>query len=160
MAIFTGTNGDNSITGTALSDTISPLLGRDSVDGAGGTDLLVINYSSIGRNITLTGNRYGDGIANWVDFYNIERFDITTGSGSDYLRGGGLIDSLKGGAGNDTLFGGGGVDFINGGSGMDTWVEDYSGVSSAVTITLSNTLCKRKYQRRLQNRLINRLYCS
>jgi len=140
MAIFTGTNGDNSITGTGGNDTISPLLGRDSVDGAGGTDLLVINYSSLGRNITLTGNRYGDGIANWVDFYNIERFDITTGSGSDYLRGGGLIDSLKGGAGNDTLFGGGGVDFINGGSGMDTWMEDYSGISSAITITLSNTL--------------------
>lgn len=140
MAIITGTNGDNSITGTAGSDTISPLLGRDSVDGAGGTDLLVINYSSLGRNITLTGNRYGDGIANWVDFYNIERFDITTGSGSDYLRGGGLIDSLKGGAGNDTLIGGGGVDFINGGGGKDTWGEDYSGISSAVTITLSNIL--------------------
>ncbi|MDD5276899.1 MAG: calcium-binding protein [Methylovulum sp.] len=140
MAILKGTNGDNSITGTAGNDIISPLLGKDVVDGGGGIDLLIINYGSIGRNITLSGNRFGDGIANWVDFNNIERFDITTGSGSDYLRGGSLNDVLKSGAGDDTLDGAGGKDIINGGAGTDTWIENYSGVSSPVTITLSNTL--------------------
>jgi Ca2+-binding RTX toxin-like protein len=140
MAIFKGSNGDNSIPGSAGNDTIQPLLGKDWVDGAGGLDLLLLDYSSLGRNITSGDSRIGDGIANWVDFYNIEKFDITTGSGADYLRGGSLNDQLNGGAGNDNLSGAGGKDFIDGGAGTDTWAENYSSASSAATITLSNSV--------------------
>jgi Ca2+-binding RTX toxin-like protein len=144
MANYPGTNGNNNLTGTAANDTFSPLLGKDVVDGAGGTDLLIINYGAIDRNITLsgsvTGGRYGDGIVNWVDFYNIEKFNITSGSGSDNLAGGALPDTLTSGAGNDILSGGGGLNLINGGAGIDTWSENYSALTAAVNIALSNVL--------------------
>jgi Ca2+-binding RTX toxin-like protein len=140
MANFIGTNGNDNRMGTANNDSFSPLLGKDTLDGADGEDELVINYAALGRNITLSGNNYGDGFFNQVIFYNIEKFNVTSGSGSDALQGGTLADTLLAGAGNDVLSGNSGLDVIDGGVGIDTWKESYSGLSVAVNVFLTDVV--------------------
>ena len=43
MAVYNGTNGNDNLTGTAEADTFNPLLGQDTVDGLGGSDILVVD---------------------------------------------------------------------------------------------------------------------
>ncbi|HEY6869460.1 MAG TPA: hypothetical protein VI199_06855, partial [Novosphingobium sp.] len=47
MATITGTNGNDSLIGTTGADNFSPLLGRDTVAGGAGFDLLTIDYSTL-----------------------------------------------------------------------------------------------------------------
>ncbi|MDH6059970.1 hypothetical protein NWP17_05880, partial [Chrysosporum bergii ANA360D] len=124
QATFIG-NGDDTITGTAGDDEISPGRGRDNVDGGAGDDLLIIDYSSntyIGNTVyvagirsniydssgTWQGNLYAytnnSGAYDQVYFYNIERLQIT-GTGFDDIidRGGHGTISVDGGAGIDTI---------------------------------------------------------
>jgi Ca2+-binding RTX toxin-like protein len=49
---------------------------------------------------------------------------ISGGSGDDFLRGGGVGDTLLGDSGNDTIFGADGPDFIDGSAGNDTLQGD------------------------------------
>src|SRR5690349_7274190 len=46
MADFTGTNGNDNLTGTGEADNFYPLLGSDAVDGLGGSDTLYVDYSN------------------------------------------------------------------------------------------------------------------
>lgn len=122
MTLYLG-NGDN---------TYSAPLGDVSVDAQGGTDRLVINYSSAGGPIVYGWNYYSDEALNTIDFYNFESYDITGGADSDDLRGGDNADRLLGGGGNDTLYGGLGADVIDGGAGgKDRWVVDYNPMAPA-----------------------------
>lgn len=59
---------------------------------------------------------------------------IVGGAGANVLVGNAGNDTLSGGDGNDTLSGGAGDDILTGGTGTDT--ASYSGVTSAVTVTL------------------------
>ncbi|HEY0132160.1 MAG TPA: hypothetical protein VGB57_12225, partial [Allosphingosinicella sp.] len=45
MAEIYGTSGNDNLVGTPDSDTFHPLLGQDTVDGLGGSDTLVVDYS-------------------------------------------------------------------------------------------------------------------
>jgi Ca2+-binding RTX toxin-like protein len=141
QANFTGTNGNDNITGTSGDDTISPLRGQDTVNGGGGTDLLILDYSSnnyTGSRAGITSSISGsnsfngyylaytyyinswDNIYDQVSFSNIERFQITGTVAGDNITTGSGNDIINGGDGNDTISGGSGDDTINGGDGSDT----------------------------------------
>ncbi len=126
-----GGDGDDALYGEAGNDTLDPGLGSDYADGGTETDTLKVDYSSLSTNITSTTPNNGSGTisttGNSVNYVNIEKFDITTGSGNDNLIGGNLDDTLKGGAGDDILNGGTGVDILQGGVGDDSYIIDELG---------------------------------
>ncbi len=90
-----GTNGNDTLNGTEISEQLLGLLGDNLINGNGGDDTL----------IATTGNDLLNG-----------------GTGNDSLNGGSGNDTLEGGDGNDTLNGGSGNDSLNGGSGNDTFI--------------------------------------
>ncbi|HEY9692138.1 MAG TPA: calcium-binding protein [Oculatellaceae cyanobacterium] len=158
QANLNGTDGDDTLNGTTSADVFQPLRGIDTVNGSGGSDLLVIDYSAN----TFAGNRnypagirfnsfYADGSGGYagyltayknsygnydqVSFSSIERFQITGTNYADSLRGGAFNDTLIGGAGNDYIDGGGGVDSIDGGAGIDTLEgADFSSIATGLII--------------------------
>jgi Ca2+-binding RTX toxin-like protein len=129
----------------------------DVVDGGGGNDLLIVDYSvgddSNGGGMTGGGGTAGDfnrlaavqgqGFIDTVRFLNIERFQVTGTSKNDNLYGGAGDDTLNGGAGNDFLVGGAGTgnsdltgnDIINGGEGDDEIANrNYNALGSDVNL--------------------------
>jgi Ca2+-binding RTX toxin-like protein len=130
-------------------DSIRLGLGFDWVHAGDGTDTLVLDYSSLSADIKRVDLGYGwlryqdgDKPTTSVDYYSVERFNITGGGGNDQFYGADSNDALRGGAGNDTLYGAAGVDTIDGGSGTDTWQFDYRGVVADVTVDIE--LAKQK----------------
>ncbi|RYF92073.1 MAG: calcium-binding protein, partial [Caulobacteraceae bacterium] len=143
MANITGTAGNNTLTDTSGDDTINALAGndiitvtsgRDTVDGGTGTDVLVVAYGALTAGISNNGESQfneASGLgATSVTFSNIERFNVTTGSGDDTIRtfvrnsfSDSIVtsgaDVVSSGAGNDRVAGGGGNDFLRGGAGDD-----------------------------------------
>ena len=126
---------------TEQNDTLIAGLGKKTIDGLGGVDTLNIDYSTLTRNIytNSSGYNYTDGLFNSVTFYNIEKYNISGGSGDDTFTGGSSIDTLIGGAGWDYITGYGGADSIDGGAGIDTWKDDFSSLTSTVSIVLNST---------------------
>jgi len=57
---------------------------------------------------------------------SVERYDITTGSGADFLSGGSGADDFSSGANTDSVYGQGGDDVIDGGDGNDTLSGGFS----------------------------------
>jgi Ca2+-binding RTX toxin-like protein len=141
---FTVDNDENINTGGG-SDVINAGFGTDTVDGGAGIDTLVVNYASLTTPISTTnfvsngiGGFNGDitsGTTNSIKFSNIERFQITGGTGNDTILGGAGNDSLAGGDGNDSILGGAGNDTLNAGAGTDTLV----GGAGDDTYVISNT---------------------
>ncbi len=129
---ITGNDGNNTITGTALNDTLSGgdgiADGSDTLNGGAGID--TVDYSGATGNITMdlsSGAAQNTGGAGTDTVTNIE--NITGGSGNDTLSGttgdnviigGNGNDTLSGGSGNDTLTGGTGNDILTGGTGTDS----------------------------------------
>jgi Ca2+-binding RTX toxin-like protein len=95
------------ITGTQVNDSITTGNSNDTIGGGSGND--TINTSD--------GNDTIDG-----------------GSGNDTISAGGGNDVLKGGSGDDTLDAGFGNDSIDGGDGTDLLIDDFSGITTAVTL--------------------------
>ncbi len=135
----------NDVVNTGDGDDIVKLRsGYDTVNAGVGEDTLVVDYSAATTSVGVTyqgfgWNRLGDkaGTA-YVDYYGVEKFDITGGSANDSLVGGALDDRLVGRGGNDLLNGGAGSDTIVGGSGTDTWQVDYSARNTLSTVNLKN----------------------
>ncbi|MCA2719621.1 Calx-beta domain-containing protein [Microcystis sp. M169S2] len=137
-----GLAANDNLLGGIGNDTLNPGLGIDTVNGNDGSDLLLLDYSTLTSNITSTNTGTSGTITttnNSVSYTNIEAMNVQGGSGNDtiygtsgndtifgnggadYLIGGDGDDSLDGGAGNDTLYGGAGDDTLNGGVGDDTF---------------------------------------
>jgi Ca2+-binding RTX toxin-like protein len=145
---FTGTDGNDTITGTSGDDTISPGLGVDTINGGAGNDLLIVDYSintydGISTSLSSNGSGgfngyffayYNSSTYDQVNFTNIERFQITGTQVNDTISAGGGNDVLKGGSGDDTLNAGSGNDSIDGGDGTDLLTDDFSGITTAVTL--------------------------
>ena len=119
--------------------------GGDVVDGGGGTDTLVIDYSVGDAPLGINSKLSGVNIIPFFGFVSISRklngadFDIVTASeveqldftggrqddavegfiGADTLRGGGGADALDGADGDDFIEGGDGDDFLFGRDGAD-----------------------------------------
>jgi Ca2+-binding RTX toxin-like protein len=122
MTAFTGTNSYDILVGTEHADRFMPLLGVDDVDGRGGVDTLVVDYSSLSNsgNQSLSyifsngssweGYLYTGSADGYVTFRNVEKIEAKLDGGDNVLivfpaaavQGGATLD-LDGGAGNDTL---------------------------------------------------------
>ncbi len=124
---------------TEQNDIISAGLGIDSIDGLGGVDTLVIDYSSLSGNIRERSNTFTDDRLNRITYWDFEKWNITGGSGDDSFSGGSSNDTLQGGSGWDFLSGNGGTDNIDGGADVDTWEDDFSGLASTISVSLTAT---------------------
>jgi len=128
MPLFVGTPNDDLLIGTIDrdtlqgldgNDTLNPGRGSDDVDGGSGIDVLEVDYSGLTTDIRQFTTSFSTS-GNSISYRNIERFNLTGGSGNDNLFGGSLNDTLIGNAGNDTLNGNDGDDSISGGDGNDS----------------------------------------
>ncbi|MDB5706725.1 MAG: hemolysin-type calcium-binding repeat family protein [Sphingomonas bacterium] len=115
--LFSGTTGNDTLTGTDYADDMRGFAGADSLSGGGGFDLL---DGSDGNDV-LDGGAGND--------------TLTGGNDLDTLLGGDGNDMLSGGNGDDLLIGGLGADFINGGAGIDT--VSYEDNQGAVFVNLT-----------------------
>jgi len=120
MATFTGTNGNDSLIGTAVDDSFQPLLGVDWVGGGAGFDLLTVNYAALlgitatigAESATAFSGTIGNALlpaANLVAFAGIEGLALTFSPGNDTLAidaaplAAGATLTLDAGAGFDLL---------------------------------------------------------
>lgn len=118
MTIYTGTDGDDTLTGTAADDKFLPKLGDDMVDGEQGRDSLTVDYSTQATGSTASyivdygaGAFYGQVFsgANSTMFGGIEAMTFKAGQGADMLdvnaaplASGGTLN-LDGGGGDNML---------------------------------------------------------
>ena len=87
---------------------------------AAGTDSVVVNASSFGSGVTVTGTSGDD--------------TITGSTANDNLSGGASADTISGGTGNDTINGGAGADTLTGGAGDDEFDYFESGKSTEASM--------------------------
>jgi trimeric autotransporter adhesin len=110
--------------------------GQDDVEFGGGSDTLVVDYSSVGTSVSAayynSAYRYGAGSLGSGVAANLERVVVVGGSGADSLSGVNGDDILSGelgddalasGAGDDTILGGGGDDYLIGYGGGRGWYD-------------------------------------
>ncbi|WP_281018759.1 FecR domain-containing protein [Minwuia sp. IMCC3077] len=151
---FRGSDNTDIMTGSTGNDRFITREGNDTVDGAGGFDLVRYDRASVEFvNVDLTAgtaNVRQNGL-DFVDFLsNIESIrgsllgnDTISGTAeSERFEGRGGNDILSGLAGNDTLFGGDGDDTIDAGAGFDLLdggaggndllIVDFSGTANGV----------------------------
>jgi len=107
------TDGNDSLYGYAVADTLSGGAGNDILYSYSGNDLL---DGGVG-NDTLYGGNGDDTLSGGVgnDYLNGE-------AGNDLLQGDEDNDTLYGSTGNDTLIGGIGNDYLSGDAGSDTYI--------------------------------------
>ena len=87
---------------------------------ASGTDSIVVNASSFGPGVTVTGTSGND--------------SITGSNVDDNLSGGASADTISGGTGNDIINGGAGADTLTGGAGDDEFDYFTSGTSTEASM--------------------------
>lgn len=101
-----GTEGNDTVIGTSIPNTLRGGSGNDSLYGANGDD----NIQGNAGNDNLYGGANNDEL-----FGGRGRDNLYGGDGNDRLSGQGGRDTLEGGEGSDFLNGQGGSDFLNGG---------------------------------------------
>ncbi len=128
------------ITGGGGDDAFNTGAGGVTVDGRGGIDHWLADYSTMTANITFTlGTTTSIASVGLTSIQRIERLTIITGSGKDTITGGGQADSINTGAGNDTINAtsrptGGGFDVVDGGTGVDSLIVDTSAETADVQL--------------------------
>ncbi len=142
--------GDDSINTNGGDDTVRSGRGIDNIWMQDGLDTIVMNWSAVTTGVAfndLGGWHYqfssgeGDQL-NIHEAYRVEQYQLTGGSGDDYLRGlasdrGAFNDVLRGGAGNDQLYGYRGIDTIDGGDGVDLYAGDFTDLGTGVKIDIA-----------------------
>lgn len=118
-----GGSGYDTITGGTGNDIIDLSTGGGFADGGDGWDTVRLNFSTESGAISYTHDWIAaqatlNGLT-LADVRNLERADVTGGSGDDALTGWSDNDWLAGGAGDDVLSGDGGSDILTGGPGND-----------------------------------------
>ncbi len=126
---------NENITGTQGNDTFSVTGGFDFVDGnLGVDDILVANYGFLTNSMFSAGGSFTNFSGTGVSYANIDRFDLTLGSGNDNITTGAGFDTVRGGAGNDEINTATGRAVVDGGTGTDLWRADFSGDATAKVV--------------------------
>ncbi len=113
--LMAGTDGDDTLIGTADADQIEAGGGQDRVEGRAGNDTILGEagddrlWGDVGDDLVFGGNGHDD---------------LRGGSGNDRLFGQAGDDRLFGEAGDDLLMGGIGNDHLSGGEGHDRLMGD------------------------------------
>jgi Ca2+-binding RTX toxin-like protein len=107
-----GTDGNDTLYGYAVADTLSGGQGNDTLSGYGGNDVL----DGEAGDDSLQGGDGNDTLLGGTGNDNLQG-----GNGDDLLQGGEGNDYLYGGAGNDVLEGGAGNDYLSGDAGSDIY---------------------------------------
>jgi Ca2+-binding RTX toxin-like protein len=105
------------------------------MNGNAGTDTGILDFSGAVDAISSYTNNNGSGAIAGVNYYEMEKLQITGGSASDLLVGGIGDDTISGGAGNDRLIGGLGLSKITGGAGKDFGSLDISDAATNRIVT-------------------------
>ncbi len=129
---LSGNGGDDILRGGAGADILLGGAGADVLEGGAGFDTIDYSTSVAAVSIDLENDLASGADAAGDTFDSIE--NVIGSAFADRLTGDDLDNTLSGGSGNDTLAGGSGADVLSGGSGTDT--ADYS-ASSAVTVDLN-----------------------
>lgn len=120
--VITGSQNNDSLSGTSKNDLILGLEGNDSISGGGGNDCIIAGSGS-DRVSGDNGNDVIDaGAGNDQVAGGNGRDTILSGDGNDRIDGGNGDDSISGSLGNDILTGGNGTDILDGGSGVDVTI--------------------------------------
>lgn len=152
--ILTDTAGNDTINALGGSDTITVTNGRDAVNGGSGNDLLILSWGGATGSVNSDGpytdlnggfnGFYSEGsvqiASRMVSYSQIERFNITTGSGADDIVTGNGNDEVSTGAGDDRVDVRGGVNIADGGADIDAISADLSAMVAGVTIDLNNAV--------------------
>jgi Ca2+-binding RTX toxin-like protein len=143
-----GGSGDDTLTGGALKDTLTGGAGDDvlnggaggdKINGGDGNDTMIKDDSGSNVSISLFANVNGSGSINGLGgrFYNIENFNISTGSGNDMINLNKLDgnDTISSGKGDDTInVGKGDYAWVHGGDDTDTLIADLGDFTSGVSL--------------------------
>ncbi len=150
-----GSSTNDTVLTNGGDDTVSLGRGNDIFHGGDGTDTLTINWSKVTTNITeaYNGNWFDPGFSHsvydWrlyssgsddsVKYYAVEKFNVTGGSGNDYLAGLDGSDTLNGGGGTDVLNSGAGKATVTGGTGVDIWQADVSLIVAGLAVNAKDS---------------------
>jgi Ca2+-binding RTX toxin-like protein len=113
-----------------------------TIDGGGGIDFWSSNFTGVTRKIIydVESTTKIDHVG-LSELKNLERIDMTSGSGDDLISGGDYADNIATGAGDDRIDPrsrarqlDGSSDYADGGDGFDILVVDATDASSGVTI--------------------------
>ncbi|WP_109315629.1 calcium-binding protein [Pseudovibrio ascidiaceicola] len=141
---YYGTSGDDIFTGTDSNEEIYGSAGADTVDGGAGRNAIRYTLSEEGVSVNLAtnvntgGHAEGDQLTNISQVFGSHFDDVIVGDdGNNGLFGFSGNDHLEGGGGDDWLNAyGSGSDYLDGGTGNDT--VRYRWASSAVTVDLTD----------------------
>lgn len=122
----------DSLSGGAGNDTIRSYLGNDVIDGgAGAADVWIVDYSSLGIDVSVTLKTAGVSssvAASGAQVKNIESLGIVTGVGADFINTSLVVgnDTIDSGAGDDMIMSGLGFDVVRTYGGIDTLILNYT----------------------------------
>ncbi|HEX8239032.1 MAG TPA: calcium-binding protein [Allosphingosinicella sp.] len=153
-----GGGGDDVLDGGAGNDQLQISGTGTSIAGGGGdTDTLVVAWGDAVTAITMSApvsdpaggyaGTIGDGGDRSLAYSSIEVFNITTGSGNDIIRGGGITTTIPGnfinqyslGAGDDLFYSMGGTDTVDAGAGVDGFSGTLGANGGAILWSLQPT---------------------
>ncbi len=143
-ADIVGTEGNDTLSGTAVAETVAALGGNDTINGSAGADTIdggagsdTVNYSAstAAVNVDLLNSILSGGDAQGDVLISVENITGTNNSTKDVLYGNASANALSGLSGNDVLEGGAGADTIDGGNGWD--YANYTRSTTAVNINFS-----------------------
>jgi Ca2+-binding RTX toxin-like protein len=128
-----GSEYDDTIGGNAQDNILSGFTGNDTVNGAGGDDLIYGDHSirEVGENPLAYA--YDD-----PTIFVHGDDTLNGGGGDDAIYGNGGDDTITGGNGEDTLVGGAGADSINGGGNDDQFV--YASASESTSTSFDTII--------------------
>jgi Ca2+-binding RTX toxin-like protein len=128
-------------TGGSAGDAINTGNHGGTVDGGAGIDFWSADLSALAVNVAFTlGSTTSIVAAGLTSIVNLERIDLTTGSGNDTLVGGIQGDRIIAGAGDDTInaltrpAGANPIDIVDGGIGTDTLIVNASAETQRVQL--------------------------
>ncbi|QEL22697.1 calcium-binding protein [Bosea sp. F3-2] len=137
--VLTSASGHDRLEGGAGDDRLVLIGTSGALTGGAGLDTLVVDLSDEGRTVFLNGTNghgtvgYQTNTEEHTFFREIERFELTTGNGDDWVNGGSFDDVISTGVGNDLIgqpwpalddtASALGADVVDAGAGADTIID-------------------------------------